>query len=133
MIEKLFPPWAAEAAIGGLLVTCGGAIWLLLDAHDQLGAARLQAAVNGASLSVLQQQEDRNVAIDQKLVALTGAREQATKETIREIYIAPDNDACGKSAPMRALNGRLRYTAGGGDGRSAGASAPVGAVPPAGR
>ena len=133
MIEKLLPSWATEAMIGGLALACAGAVWLLLDAHVQLGAARLQAAVNGASLSVIQQQEDRNVAIDQKLAALTQARDQVIKETVHEIYVAPDGTACRESAPMRALDGRLRYSAGGSDGRSPGTAAPAGGVPPAGR
>lgn len=123
----LLPPWAPLAAIGVLALALGGAIWGWLDAREDLGAAKLSAAVNAASLKTLNEQADRNEAIAQRLDILTVARGETIKETVREIYLQPASDACRQSAPMRALDGRLRY---GGNGKG-GSAAPAGSPPAA--
>jgi hypothetical protein len=126
-LPALLPPWAPLAAVGALLLALGGAIWGWLDAREELGAARLSAAVNAASAKAMSEQADLNQALALRLEQLTAARGQTVKETIREVYIQPSSNACRNSAPMRALNGRLRY---GGDGQGGG-SAAAGSAPAA--
>ncbi len=114
-------------AIAGLLG------WLLLDAHEALGKAELKALLNANAVSILQDQEARNQAIDSKLEQLATVRADNTREIIREVYIQPASDDCRKSPAMRALDGRLRYQPGNPDGRPPAAAAPAQPVPAPGR
>jgi hypothetical protein len=117
---------AVLAALAGFL------FWRLLGAHEALGQAELKAQLNANTVALLQDQEQRNQAIDARLEQLAGARDAATREIVREIYIQPASDACRRSAAMRALDGRLRYRPGGDGDRPPAAAAPAQPVPPAG-
>lgn len=118
---------ATLAGVAGLL------LWRLLDAHAALGRAGLAARLNADAVAALQDQERRNQLLEARLEQLSSARDAATRETVREIYIQPASDACRRSPAMRALDGRLRYRADGDDGRAAAAATPAGPVPPTGR
>ena len=122
-------------AIGmaGLALIAGLLFWRLLRAHEALGEAELKAQLNADTVAVLQDQEQRNQMLDARLEQLASARDAATKEIVREIYIQPSSDACRRSAPMRALDGRLRYQPGGEGGRPPAAAAPADPVPAPGR
>lgn len=120
-------------AMGVLLVALGVTGWLLLDAHEALGQAKLTAQINADTIEVLRDQDKRNQAIDAKLEQLAQARAAATREVIREVYRAPSTDACRNSPAMRALDGRLQYRPGDPDGRSAAAPAAAQPVPTPGR
>lgn len=133
LFGKLLPAWVPWAVIGGLAVVAAGAIWLLLETREALGAEKLKAAVTAAALSVYQQQEAANQVLDQRLERLERQRGESVKEVVREVWKQQASDACRNSPAMRALDGRLRYDAGGNHGRPAGAAAPPVAVPPAGR
>lgn len=130
---KLLPSWAPIAAIGVLLLALGGVVWGWLDAREDLGAAKVSAAVNAASVKALSDQATLNQGIADRLEQLTAQRAAPIKETIREVYIQPSSTACRDSAPMRALGGRLQYRAGGQGGGAAAAGSPAAAVPAAGR
>lgn len=104
---------------------------LLLRAHQQLGQAKLAAKLNAETIRVLQAQEARNQEIDQKLEQLQLARATHTKEIVREIYQQESTDACRKSGPMRALDGRLRWQPGHPDDRRPAAAAPAQPLPAA--
>ena len=107
--------------------------WRLLGAHEALGMAELKAQLNANAVAVLQDQEQRNQAIDARLESLASARDAATKEIVREIYIQPSSDACRRSAPMRALDGRLRHQPGGDRDRPPATPTPAERLPAAGR
>lgn len=118
---------ATLAGIAGLL------LWRLLDAHAALGRADLAARLNADAVIALQDQERRNQLLEARLEQLSSARDTATRETVREIYVQPASDACRRSPAMRALDGRLRYRPDGGDGRASAAPAPAEPVPATGR
>ena len=118
---------ATLAGLAGLL------LWRLLDAHAALGRADLAARLNASAVTALQDQERRNQLLEARLEQLAAARDAATRETVREIYIQPSSDACRRSPAMRALDGRLRHTAGGGGDRAPAAAAPAEPVSPSGR
>ncbi len=118
---------AVLAAVAGVLG------WLLLDAHEALGRAELTARLNANAVTILQDQEGRNQAIDAKLERLSGARDTEIRETVREIYIQPATDACRQSPAMRSLDGKLRYGAGGAGDRPPAAPAPAQPLPAPGR
>jgi len=113
-------------------VATGALLWRLLAAHEALGRAEVAARLNAAAVTALQEQEARNQRLEARLEQLTAARDAATRETVREIYIQPSSDACRRSPAMRALDGRLRYPPAGDDGRPAAAATPAHAVPPPG-
>ncbi len=118
---------AMLAAIAGLL------LWRLLDAHAALGRADLAARLNAGAVNALQDQERRNQLLEARLEQLSSARDTATRETVREIYVQPASDACRRSPAMRALDGRLRYRPDGGDGRASAAPEAAEPVPATGR
>lgn len=130
---KLLPSWAPLAAIVALLLALGGAVWGWLDAREDLGAAKVSAAVNAASVRTLSDQATLNQGIADRLERLTAQRAQPIKETIREVYIQPSSTACRDSAPMRALDGRLQYRAGGQGGGPAAPGPSAAALPAASR
>jgi small-conductance mechanosensitive channel len=116
---------AVLAALAGFLV------WRLTAAHEALGKAELKAQLNANTVKVLQEQEARNQAIDQRLEQLAQAGATHTREVVRDIYQQPSSDACRRSAPMRALDGRLQWRPGDPDGRPPAAAAPAQPVHPA--
>lgn len=118
---------ATLAGIAGLL------LWRLLDAHAVLGRADLSARLNAGAVVALQDQERRNQLLEARLEQLSSARDAATREAVREIYVQPASDACRRSPAMRALDGRLRYRADGDDGRASAAATPAEPVSPTGR
>lgn len=130
-MSALLPPWAPIAAIGVLLLALGGAVWGWLDAREDLGAVKVSAAVNAASAKAMTAQAELNQDIAAKLEQLTAQRAEPIKETVREVYLQPASDACRNSAPMRALNGRLRYQGNGQGGSAPSAGSPATAVPAA--
>ena len=116
----------------GLSIAAAGVLgWLLLGAHEDLGKARLAAELNAKTIAVLEAQEARNQQIDQRLEQLQQARATHTKEIVREIYQQESTDACRKSPPMRALDGRLRWQPGHPDDRQPAPAAPAQPLPPA--
>jgi hypothetical protein len=125
----LLPPWVPLAAAGVLLLALGGAVWGWLDAREDLGAMRVSAAVNAASVKALSDQQALNLGIANRLEQLAVQRAAPIKETVREIYLKPASDACRNSPAMRALDGRLRYGGDGQGGGSAAAGQPAPAVP----
>lgn len=112
-----------------LAVATGALAWRLGQAHQALGRADLAARLNAGAVSALQEQERRNQLLEARLGQLAAARDAATRETVREIYIQPASDACRRAPAMRALDGRLRHRPGGDGGRPAAAAAPADAVP----
>ena len=126
MTRAVFIAAAVFAAAAGVL------LWRLLAAHEALGRAELAARLNAGAVIALQEQEKRNQLLEARLEQHAAARDAATREAVREIYIQPASDACRRSPAMRALDGRLQYRPGGDGDRPAAATAPAHAVPPPG-
>jgi hypothetical protein len=123
---------ALVASLAVLALLAALLSWRLLEAHEALGQANLKARLNADAVTLLQQQDLRNQAIDRRLEQLAAVHDATTRETVREIYVQPSSDACRRSPAMRALDGRLRAQPGPDDGRAAAATAPAGPVPPSG-
>ena len=112
-------------AIGaGVLAAIAGVLgWLLLEAHEDLGAATLAAKVNAATIKTLQANEARNVEIDKQLEEAIKRTAATTREVMRAIASTNDTGACAGSPAIRALDG-LRRPAGPLDSGQAPAAAP---------
>ncbi len=117
------------ASLAVLALLAGFLFWRLLETHEALGRADLKARLNADAVTLLQEQDQRNQAIDRRLEQLAVAHDATTRETVREIYVQPSSDACRRSPAMRALDGRLRAQPAPGDGRTAAAAAPARPVP----
>lgn len=64
---SFLPPWVPFAVAGALLLALVGAGFTLKASWQAEGAAKVAAAVNGASLAAYSDQEARNQVIDAKL------------------------------------------------------------------
>ncbi len=113
-------------AIGaGVLAAIAGVLgWLLLDAHESLGEAKLAAAVNAKTIETLQANEARNVEIDKRIEGAIQRTAATTREVMRAIATSENTGACGKSPAFRALDG-LRRPPGPDGGGQAPAAAPA--------
>ena len=124
-MSRILAATAAALAIVAALL-----FWRLLEAHEALGQADLKARLNANAVTLLQEQDLRNQAIDRRLEQLAVAHDAKTRETVREIYVQPSSDACRRSPAMRALDGRLRHQPAPDDGRPTATAAPAGPVSP---
>lgn len=107
-----------------LVIALGVTGWLLMDAYESLGAARLAAAVNAKTIETLQANEARNVEIDKQIEEAIKRTAATTREVMRAIASTNDTGACAGSPAIRALDG-LRRPAGPLDGGQAPAAAPA--------
>lgn len=119
-------------AIGGLALICGVLGWLLLDAHEDLGKARLAAEVNAATIKTMQANEDRNVEIDKRIESAIQKTATTTREVMRAINVSDDTGTCARSPAFSALGG-LRRPPGDKDGGQGPAAKTPQPVPAPGR
>lgn len=117
---------------GASLVLIGVLGWLLMEAHEDLGAATLAAKVNAATIKTLEANEARNVEIDKQIEEAIKRTAATTREVMRAIASTNDTGACAGSPAIRALDG-LRRPAGPLDGGQAPAAAPAQPVRTPGR
>jgi hypothetical protein len=127
------PSWVPLAVIAGLVAALIGGFFALKSAWQAEATASFAAAVNGAAVRTMNEQVELNQDIAARLDRLTAPRAETIKEIVREIHIQPSSEACRNSAPMRALDGRLRYDGGRQGGGAAAAGPPAAVVPAPGR
>lgn len=106
--------------------------WLLLDAHESLGAERMAHAVSKATLATLEANEARNAEIDKKIEGAIQKTAATTREVFRAIATSENTGACAQSPAVRALDG-LRRSGGGQGGGQAAPATPAKPVPAPGR